>query len=125
MLDMSTIKYFLSCVNAMPSQCQYGLKRKIGDEVNNDELREIIRKEIDEPSCVSGYRALWHTLCMEFVFHELVYKHCLKRYVRFETNNGSVIGLRDGLTNHLGPTSVGMSTAMTNSSPMDSQYMAA
>ena len=66
MLDMSTIPYFLSCVNAMPSQCQYGLKRKIGDEVNNDELTEIIRKEIDEPSCVSGYRALWHTLCLMY-----------------------------------------------------------
>ena len=44
----------------------YGLKRKTGDEVNNDELTEIIRNEIDGPSCVSGYRALWHTLRLKY-----------------------------------------------------------
>ena len=44
----------------------YGLKRKTGDEVNNNELTEIIRKEIDGSSCVSGYRALWHTLRLKY-----------------------------------------------------------
>ena len=44
----------------------YGLTRKTGDEVNNDELMEIIRNKIDGPSCVSGYRALWHTLCLKY-----------------------------------------------------------
>ena len=51
---------------------QYELKRKTGDEVSDNELMEIIRKEIDGPSCVSGYRTLWHTL-------RLKYRMCVPR----------------------------------------------
>ena len=39
---------------------QYGLKRKTGDEVNNDELTEIIRNEIDGPSCVRIQSTMAH-----------------------------------------------------------------
>ena len=104
----------------------YGLKRKTGDEVNNDELTEIIRKEIDGPSCVSGYRALWHTLRLKYgiCVPRARVQVLLKEINPDGTEQRKRHGLKEGLTNHLDPISVGMSTAMTNSSLMDSQYMA-
>lgn len=40
--------------------------------MDNDEVREMIRKEIDGPRRILGYRALWHTF-------RLKYRMCVPR----------------------------------------------
>ena len=43
----------------------YGLKRK-NLNVNEAHITDIIRSEIDGPSCLSGYRSMWHTLRIKY-----------------------------------------------------------
>ena len=56
-MSLSTLKRRLN---------RYELRRRTGEEVSDDELTEIIRKELDGPSCVSGYRTLWHTIRLKY-----------------------------------------------------------
>ena len=44
----------------------YELKRRNSAVLNQNEVRKIIRKELDGPSCMSGYRAMWHTLRLKY-----------------------------------------------------------
>jgi len=44
----------------------YGLKRRNSADLNQNEVRNIIREELDGPSCMSGYRAMWHTLLLKY-----------------------------------------------------------
>ena len=44
----------------------YGLKRRNSAGLNQNEVRKIIREELDGPSCMSGYRAMWHTLRLKY-----------------------------------------------------------
>ena len=39
-----------------------GLKRRNSADLNQNEVRKIIREELDGPCCMSPYRAMWHTL---------------------------------------------------------------
>lgn len=41
-----------------------GLKRK-NVTYDMDDVRSQIQGEIDGPGCSSGYRSVWHTLCLE------------------------------------------------------------
>ena len=43
-----------------------GLKRRNSTDLNQNEVRKIIREELDGPSCTSGYRAMWHTLRLKY-----------------------------------------------------------
>ena len=43
-----------------------GLKRRNSTDLNQNEVRKIIREELDGPSCMSGYRAMWHTLRLKY-----------------------------------------------------------
>ena len=40
----------------------YRLKRRSSVDLNQNDVRKIIRDELDGSSCMSGYRAMWHTL---------------------------------------------------------------
>ena len=44
----------------------FGLHRKTSSDINKIELRNIIREELDGPSCMSRYRAVWHTLRLKY-----------------------------------------------------------
>jgi len=57
-ISMSTLQRRLS---------MYGLKRRdLLKEGDDNKLIEIMKEELDGPSCVSGYRALWHTLKIKY-----------------------------------------------------------
>ena len=42
----------------------YGLKRRNAMNVSNRDLQNVVRNKLDGPSCVAGYRSVWHTLCL-------------------------------------------------------------
>lgn len=44
----------------------YELKRRNSAVLNQNAVRKIIREELDGPSCMSGYRAMWHTLRLKY-----------------------------------------------------------
>ena len=56
-MSMSTLKRRLN---------NYQLKRRNAEEVNIEDVKYIIRKELDGPSCISGYRTLWHILLIKY-----------------------------------------------------------
>ena len=39
---------------------EYGLERKTANDVNDEEIAKVMQLELDIPSCVSGYRSMWH-----------------------------------------------------------------
>ena len=43
-----------------------GLHRKGLGQLNTEQLADAILKELDGPSCVSGYRTMWHTLRIKY-----------------------------------------------------------
>ena len=45
---------------------EYGLKRKNGYEIDDNHIAEIIQEELDGPSCVLGYRSMWHILRIKY-----------------------------------------------------------
>ena len=44
----------------------YGLKRRNAMNVSDRDLQNMVRNELDGPSCVAGYRCLWHTLRLKY-----------------------------------------------------------
>ena len=44
----------------------YGLKKRNSADLNQNEVRRIIREELDGPSCMSGYRAMCYTLRLNY-----------------------------------------------------------
>jgi hypothetical protein len=58
-MSMSTLKRRLS---------NYNLKRNKRD-LNLSDIEGMIRHELDGPSCVSGYRGMWHTLRVKYGVH--------------------------------------------------------
>ena len=44
----------------------YGLKRRNAMNASDRELQDVVRNELDGPSCVAGYRSLWHTLRIKY-----------------------------------------------------------
>lgn len=85
-LEYEKILLFLSkfhglnmCLRTLKSKLKsYGLRRR---SVNADEdlVRRRIRQELEGPGCMSGYRALWHTLRLEGIF---VPRHVVERLLR-------------------------------------------
>ena len=43
-----------------------GLKGRNSADLNQNEMRKIIREELDGPSCMCGYRAMRHTLRLKY-----------------------------------------------------------
>ena len=46
----------------------YGLRRR-GVEINDDQLREVVQREISGPGILRGYRAVWHSLRLDHHIH--------------------------------------------------------
>ena len=45
---------------------EYGLRRKNSQEIDDDEISTVIGQELGGSGCVSGYRAMWHTLRLKY-----------------------------------------------------------
>ena len=58
-MSMSTLKRRL---------LQYNLRRntRAGSQINITDVERIIRKEIDGPGMLAGYRGMWHTLRVKY-----------------------------------------------------------
>ena len=44
----------------------YGLRRRNPSQIDEIEVKGIIEKELEGPSSLSGYRAMWHTLRLKY-----------------------------------------------------------
>ena len=85
-LEYEKILLFLSkfhglnmCLRTLKSKLKsYGLRRR---SVNADEdlVRRRIRQELEGPGCMSGFRAMWHTLRLEGI---LVPRNVVERFLR-------------------------------------------
>eukprot|EP00794_Sanderia_malayensis_P008461 gene8461-9368_t len=58
-MSLSTLKRRLSL---------YNLKRNKKD-IDLSDVEGMIRHELDGPGCISGYRGMWHTLCIKYNVH--------------------------------------------------------
>lgn len=56
-MSMSTLKRRLK---------EFGLQRKHQEGINMNEATEIMRRELNGPGCMFGYRAMWHTLRVKY-----------------------------------------------------------
>ena len=48
--------------------CDYGLKRRSA-QIEDQELREILLREVSGPGQLRGYRAVWHSLRLKHHIH--------------------------------------------------------
>eukprot|EP00794_Sanderia_malayensis_P012516 gene12516-13800_t len=49
--------------------CDFGLSRRNNGQVNVDEVRQIIRQELNGSGHLLGYRSIWHSLRLEHHMH--------------------------------------------------------
>ena len=54
---------------------ELNVHRKSQDQVDGQQLKGIIEKELDGPSCLSGYCSMTHVAYSSFKIHDLIWAH--------------------------------------------------
>jgi hypothetical protein len=95
---------------------EYGLKRKNAVDIDDNDIVEAIQQELQGPSCVSGYRSMWHTLQLKYGLYVPRDKvqRILKSLTQTAPKNESSTGLRGGHIDRMAQMNVGTSMVMIN-----------